>query len=214
MKNCKSLIFGCILAVLALPLVGAVNDASAQNILTNGDFETGDLTGWGVFGGNEEATVTVVTPGNGPSLPGVNHVLMNNTGEALGLLLKQTTVPGTAVPGTVYYLLDMNVLEAEVGGVAFYQIFVEAEGIGIVADTGAQGPFFPSGGFETYTGTLEAPALEGDPALFLTIQITATTGADVNSTCVVQLDNVALTQGEPPVASEASSWSNVKAMYR
>ncbi len=210
MKNCKSLIFGCILAVLALPLVGAVNVASAQNILGNGDFETGDLTDWTVAGGNEEATVMVVTPGNGPSLPGVNHAFMNNTGEALGLTLKQTTAPGTATGGTVYYLLDVNVLEAEVGGVVFYEIFAEAEGMGIVGGSGLNGPFFPSDGFVTFSGDFEAPANTS----FLTMQVVAATGANAASTCVVQVDNVALTQGEAPVASEASSWSNVKAMYR
>ena len=51
MKNCKSLVLCCVLAVLVLPLIGA-GTASAQNVLTNGDFETGDLTGWEIAGGN------------------------------------------------------------------------------------------------------------------------------------------------------------------
>ena len=49
MKISKRLVIMSIFAVLALPLVGAV-DASAQNVLVNGDFETGDLTGWEVAG--------------------------------------------------------------------------------------------------------------------------------------------------------------------
>ena len=47
-----------LVAILALT-VSVAGVASAQNILVNPDFETGDLTGWTVSGGNASATVTV-----------------------------------------------------------------------------------------------------------------------------------------------------------
>ena len=48
MKNCKSLVLLSALAIIAL----AAGSANADNILINSDFETGDLTGWQVLGGN------------------------------------------------------------------------------------------------------------------------------------------------------------------
>jgi len=72
MKTSKSMVLSCIFAVLALPLVGAVGDASAQNLLVNPGFETGDLTGWLVFGQSANSDVTVQSPDNGPSLPGMH----------------------------------------------------------------------------------------------------------------------------------------------
>ena len=67
MRLDKGLVIGCILAVLALPLVGAVNDASAQNLILNGDFESGDLTNWEVFGQSATSDVTIETTDNGPT---------------------------------------------------------------------------------------------------------------------------------------------------
>ena len=86
----------CTFAVMVL----FAGTASAQNILTNPGFETGDLTGWVVAGGNASATVTVESPDNGPSAPGTNNAFMNNLGEAIGLTLKQTTLPGSATAVT------------------------------------------------------------------------------------------------------------------
>ncbi len=54
MKNCKSLIA----AILVLSLFGAFG-ASAQNVLTNPGFESGDLTGWTIAGGSASTSVTV-----------------------------------------------------------------------------------------------------------------------------------------------------------
>ena len=97
MRFGKSLVLS--LAVLVFTLAGFAGDASAQNILVNPDFETGDLTGWVVAGGNANAGVTVQSPDNGPAAPGTNNAFMENFGEAIGLTLKQTTAPGTAMSG-------------------------------------------------------------------------------------------------------------------
>jgi len=206
MKYCKSLIFCCVVAVLALPLVGS---ASAQNVLINGDFETGDLTGWVVAGGNAAATVTVQSPDNGPALPGMYNAFMENRGEALGLTLKQTTPPGSAQGGTVNYAFDLKLDQADVGGVVFAEVFAEQEGVGIVGGSGLQGPFWPWNAWQTFTGSFMAPATTD----FLTIQIVAVTGAATGTNCVVHVDNVSL-EGQGVVATEESTWSNVKALYR
>jgi hypothetical protein len=209
MKNFKSLLFGCILAVLVLPLVGTVGEASAQSVLVNADFETGDLTGWVVAGGNSLATVTVQSPDNGPTFPGTHNAFMSNFGEALGLTLKQTTAVGSATGGEITYSYDLKLDQADIGGVLFVEIFAEQEGVGIVGGSGLMGPLWPWNAWSTFTGAFIAPPTTD----FLTIQFVAVTGAAVGSNCVAHVDNVIL-EGQGVVGTEGSSWSNLKALYR
>ncbi len=209
MKNCKSLVFGCIFALLALPLMGV---ASAQNLLPNGEFETGDLTDWQVFNDNPPiATVTAETPGNGPSFPGMNHAFLNNQQGGLGLTLKGETPAGSAGLGTVYYFLDLLIEEAAVGGLVWVQVYAEQAGGGILAQTGLLGPFTgPIGEWQIVQGTIEAPAGTD----YLTIQIDAVTGADNGSVCLARVDNAFLGQTGPPVATEDMSMGSIKALFR
>ncbi|MDX2474598.1 MAG: hypothetical protein QNL91_12920 [Candidatus Krumholzibacteria bacterium] len=204
MKNCKSLIA----AILVLSLFGAVG-ASAQNLLTNPGFESGDLTGWTVTGGNASTSVTVESPDNGPALPGSNNAYMVNEGEAIGLTLKQTTAPGSAAGGVVNYSFDLKLDAAEVGGVLFVEIFAEGDGVGIVGGSGLLGPFWPWNAWETFTGSFVAPANTD----FMTIQFMANTGAAIGTNCIAHVDNASI-EIEGVVSNEASTWSNVKALYR
>jgi len=202
MKLCQSLFLVCILIL-------AAGGASAQNILVNGDFETGDLTGWEVNGASPTSTVTIDGAVNGPSLPGSNSAFLDNRAEALGLNLKQVTPVGSAGEGEVSYSFDLRLDQADVGGVFFVQIFCEQEGVGIVGGSGLMGPFWPWNEFQTFSGSFMAPAGTD----FLTMQFVATTGAAVGSNCVAHLDNVFLTaQGAVP--TETMSWSQTKALYR
>jgi len=195
----------CVIAALTL-MVGV---AFADNILENGDFETGDLTGWQVLGGNASATGTIQTPDNGPAAPGMYSVFLNNQGEAIGLTLKQTTPAGGAVGGLISYAFDLKLDQADAGGVLFVEIFAEASGVGIVGGSGLMGPFWPWNNWQTFTGTFTAPANTD----FYTVQIMANTGAAVGTNCVAHVDNVILdVPGVIPV--ESKSLSGVKALYR
>ena len=209
MKNCKSLLRVCITVAVVLPLIGAFSVASAQNLLINPGFESGDLTGWEVAGGNSVATVTVASPDNGPTLPGTHNAFLENRGEALGLTLKQTTAPGSVTGGLVSYSFDLKLDQADVGGVVFVEVFAEQEGVGIIGGSGLQGPFWPWNAWTAYSGSFNAPASTN----FLTIQFVAVTGAAVGTNCVLHVDNVSL-EGQGAVANEATSWSNMKALYR
>lgn len=191
-------------AVLALTAVGA----SAQNILINGDFETGDLTGWQVFGQSPSSDVTIQSPDNGPSAPGTHNAFMDNQAEAVGLTLKQTTVPGSATGGEVFYSYDLKLDQADAGGVLFVEIFCEQEGVGIIGGSGLMGPLWPWGTWTAYSGSFIAP----DNTDFLTIQFMANTGAVTGSNCVAHVDNVDLHQATSPV--ESTSWAAMKALYR
>ncbi len=210
MKVCKSLVLCCIFAVVALPLAGAVGDASAQNLLANPGFETGDMTSWESLGGNANATTTVQSPDNGPSFPGMYNAYMSNEGEAVGLTLKQSTPAGSAGPGTVYFSYDLKLIEAAVGGVLFVEIFAEQAGGGVIGSSGLMGPLWPWNEWTFFGGTFEAPA-DTD---FLTIQIMANTGAAGGTNCLANVDNVYLSQEGAPVATESKNWGEIKALYR
>ena len=204
MQLSRNVVVGFAVAVLVLGMMGV----ASANMLVNPDFETGDLTGWQVFGVSPSSSVTVQSPDNGPSLPGTHNAYMVNTGEAIGLTLKQTTVPGSATAGEVYYSYDLKLDAADVGGVLFVQIFAEQIGVGVIGGSGLIGPLWPWNAWTAYSGSFTAPTGTD----FLTIQFMANTGAAAGSSCIAHVDNVDLNQGVSPV--ESTSWTNVKAMFR
>ncbi|MBN2564586.1 MAG: hypothetical protein JXB46_02630 [Candidatus Eisenbacteria bacterium] len=203
----RNVVVGFAVAVLAFAALGAMDDAAA-NLLVNPGFETGDLTGWQVFGQSANSDVTAQSGDNGPSVPGTYNAFMDNQAEALGLTLKQTTVPGSATAGEVFYSYDLKLDQADVGGVLFVQVFAEETGVGIIGGSGLIGPLWPWGSWTAYSGSFIAPAGTD----FLTIQFMANTGAATGSNCRAHVDNVDLNQGASPV--ESTSWSSVKAMFR
>jgi len=205
MTSGKGLALVCTLALLALPLAG---DASAQNLLVNPDFETGDLTGWLVFGETPNSTATVESPDNGPSAPGMNNAFLENRAEALGLTLKQSTAPAALGAGTVAYSFDLKLGEAALGGVFFVEVFAEAAGGAVIAGSGVLGNYTPAD-WTTFSGTFAAPANTD----FLTIQLSAITGANVGSLSAMHVDNVSLSH-QGTVATESASWSATKALYQ
>jgi len=199
----KRTLLGCAVALLAI-----ASSASAANLLVNPGFESGDLTGWQVFGQSPSSDVTVVSGDNGPTLPGTHNAFMNNTAMALGLTLKQSTAVGSATAGSVAYAFDLKLDQADVGGVLFVQIFAEQSGVGIIGGSGLMGPYFPWA-WTAYSGSFVAPAGTD----FFSIQFMANTGAAQGSNCVAHVDNVVLDQGGV-VPAEPTSWGNIKALYR
>jgi hypothetical protein len=206
MKISKNAVLGCIVAVLALPLAGAVSNASATSILTNPGFETGDLTGWSVFGESANSGVTVQSPDNGPSDPGTHNAFMDNHAEAIGLVLKQSTPAGSAAAGLVYYSFDLKLGQAAASGVFFVEIFAEQAGGGVIGTSGLLGNYTPAD-WTTFSGSFTAPPNTD----FLTIQFEAVTGAVVGAISSMHVDNVDLHQDVVPV--ESSTWGGIKALY-
>ena len=202
MRLAKSTVQVCIFAVMALALVGS---ASADNLLLNSGFETGDLTGWQVFG-ESAATSVMIVADNGPMEPGTNAAFLDNQGEAIALTIKQSTEPGTAIEGTVTYSFDLKLGQAALGGVFFVEIFAEQSGIGIIGGSGVLGNYTPAD-WTTISGSFEAPAGTD----FLTIQLSAITGAVVGGMSTMYVDNVVLDQGTVP--TEPTNWSGVKALF-
>ena len=198
------------LGIFVLATLSMAGVATAQNILTNPDFETGDLTGWEVNGGNASATISVQAGDNGPTMAGTQNAFMENFGEALGLNLKQSTAPGTAGAGLVSYSYDLKLDQADVGGVVFVEMFAEQDGVGIVGGSGLMGPLWPWNAWQNYTGSFVAPAGTD----FLTIQFVAATGAAVGTSCVLHVDNVIVESEGGVVPTETTSLGSIKALYR
>ncbi len=207
MKISKNAVLGCIMAVLALALAGAGSDALATNLLTNPGFETGDLTGWLVFGESANSGVTVQSPDNGPSAPGTHNAYMDNHAEAVGLTLKQSTPAGSAGPGLVFYSFDLKLGQAGAGGVFFVEVFAEQAGGGVIGTSGLLGNYTPAA-WTTFSGSFMAPANTD----FLTIQFMANTGAVVGSISTMNVDNVDVHQDV--VSAESSTWGGIKSLYR
>lgn len=207
MQFSNRIVVGCAVVALALASLGAVNHAVAANLLVNPDFETGDLTGWLVYGQTASSDVTVLSGDNGPAAPGTHTAFMDNQAEAMGLTLKQSTADGSAMAGGVDYSFDLKLVQADLGGVLFVEIFAEQAGGGVIGGSGLMGPFW-SWDWTTHNGSFAAPPNTS----FLTIQIMANTGANVGSNCIAHVDNVVLDQGTVPV--EAATWSTIKSMYR
>jgi len=192
-------------SVLCLAIAGA---AIADNLLVNGDFETGDFTGWVVLGESPSSMGSVLSGDNGPSLPGTNNAYLSNEAEALALLLKQSTEAGSGVPGACVYSIDLKLDQADVGGVLFVNIFAEQAGGGVIGGSGLLGPLWPWNTWTTFSGSFSAPAGTD----FLTIQVEAVTGAASGTNCKVHVDNVVLDQGT--VGNEMLTFGAVKTLFR
>ena len=193
--------------LLALPLT--VGQASAANLLVNPDFETGSLAPWaGVGGLGPNATITVLTPDNGPTAPGTHHAFLDNRAEANGLTMAQTTPLGSAVPGVVHYSFDLKVGTAANGGVFFVEIFAQNAVGAVIGTAGLLGNYSPAT-WTTYGGSFVAPPNTDH----LTIQFEAPTGAVAGSVSSMRVDNVDLHQ-DVPTPTDPFTWGRVKGLYR
>lgn len=201
MRMNKILIIGCVAAVLA----GTAGVASADPVLANPDFETGDLTGWQVFGESPNSGITVVSGENGPAAPGTFSAFLDNQAQALGLTLKQSTPVGSAGPGAVMYSFDMKLGQAANGGVFFVELFAEQEGVGIIGGSGLLGNYTPAD-WTTFSGSFMAPPGTD----FLTIQFTAVTGAVDGSVSTMYVDNVIV---DTAVPTETATFGGVKTLF-
>ncbi len=201
------LMFAAALCLFALTT--SASPSSAANLLTNGDFESGVLAPWaGVGGLGPNATITIQTPANGPTLPGIYSAFLDNRAEANGLTMAQTTPNGTAVPGTVFFSYDLKLGTAVNGGVFFVEIFAQNAANAVIGNAGLQGNYTP-GNWTHYSGSFVAPANTDH----LTIQFEAPTGAVIGSISSMSVDNVNLNQGALTTTG-STTWGRIKSLNR
>jgi hypothetical protein len=192
-------------SVFVVALLFTMGQVSAQNLIQNPGFETGDLTGWStntshVPGGDEY----VLVAGNGPPALGFYNADMTNSYEANSqphdLVLSQSTAAGSAIPGSVVsYSFDLK-LSVSLGGGVFNVQILDINSTGGVIDQGP-GLLQPSvandGNWHTFSGSFTAPASVNplDNADHFEIEFHCTAGPA--ATEAMYVDNVSLTQAVP-----------------
>ncbi len=197
------------LFVALVVLAALAPTASAQNLVGNGDFESGALAPWaGVGGVGPFSTIAVLAGDNGPSGTGTHYAFLDNRAEANGLTMAQTTANGTATPGTVFYAFDLSLGTAVNGGVFFVEIFAQNSVGAVIGGSGLLGNYAP-GTWTHYTGSFTAPANTDH----LTIQFEAPTGAVNGSVSSMKVDNVLLYQNLA-TPTQRSTWGLLKSLYR
>ncbi|MBB6431264.1 PEP-CTERM sorting domain-containing protein [Algisphaera agarilytica] len=169
--------------------------ASAQiELTTNGDFETGDLTGWTQFEtGPGQQSVTTSNPSAGTYAGNINNdVALSNS------LWKQANIGigQVAIGDKVTISFDARGSYAVPGGVAFAEFFQELSGGG-TSGGGILGgaPLAISGDPEEWTTFTFDWTITGDVSGGVTLQLGATNGPAGGTNMFY--DNVSVTVPEP-----------------
>jgi len=186
--------------------------ASAQiELTTNGDFETGDTTGWTDFTAAPASFIASPDASSG-SFGG----LLNNPTPGSGAVIKQANIGvGIVNPGDVITIQFDAKGDAGVGGVHFAEFFSELSGGGTSsAEILGSAPLFPpplSSAFQTYTFTATAGA---DVSGGVTLQFNAATGAIDGSFSTLAIDNVSVSVIPEPTSAALIGLSGLGLLAR
>ena len=181
----QTIMYGLSMA-LGLMLTAAAASAATVNVAVNGGFETGDFSGWTQFPSGTQ-TVGGFAPTEGAFAA---ELLNNNPGSAS--LIKNANIGIGVVTPVAPVTISFDARGAtNAGGVAFAEFFSELSGGGVSATEilggaplalNADPAAWTSFTFNTITG----PDVSGG----VTLQLTATTGADPSSSAQIFYDNV------------------------
>ncbi|MEM8784189.1 MAG: PEP-CTERM sorting domain-containing protein [Planctomycetota bacterium] len=173
-------------AVFGAAACFAVSGVTAQELTTNGGFETGDTTGWTEFP-TANSTFSITSDAS----EGVWAAEIFNNDSASAAVIKQANIGiGTVSPGdTITISFDAKGSFAE-GGVSFAEFFSEVDGGGTSSNEILSGGPLPlTDSYQAFSFTTTAgPDVSGG----VTLQFTATTGGAPGSTAVVFVDNVSV----------------------
>jgi hypothetical protein len=167
---------------------------TGSNLAINGDFETGDLSGWTSFATENNGTFEVSTAqANGGLYSGLVIADVDGIGSPSFPVVKQANIGvGTVTPNTsVTITFDLYGSVAGAGGVVFAEFFSELSGGGVSkSEILGGGPLFPNGTWTTYSFTTTTG---NDVSGGVTLQLKADCGG--NSGCKIDayFDNVTVT---------------------
>lgn len=200
-----------ILAALALVLCAGAAQADPFELAVNGGFETGTFDGWTLFP-SAPGNISLVSPGH----TGSYAAYLNNAVTPSATLIKNANIGvGVVVPGELITISFYAKGSTAVGGVAFAEFFSEIEGGGTSKSQilgGAPLALDPDPNvWKHFTFTTTAgPDVSGG----VTLQLTATTGADPSSVAQIYYDDASVTVDRAPVPALPSTWAGVKNTYR
>lgn len=168
---------------------GGGGGTPGSSLATNGDFETGDDTGWTSFP-NGGATFTVTTDEAQAGTFSGKLV----AGEGQDVVIKQANLSsGTIAPNTsVTVTFDMLGTLSGAGGVVFAEFFSEISPSGVSkSEIFSGGPLTPTSTWTPYTFTTTTDAV--DVSGGITLQLKAACGAVAGCNVEVYFDNVTIT---------------------
>jgi len=199
-----------VVAIATVALAAPLVHADMVDLAVNGGFETGDFEGWSLFPTGDDQ-FAIISPGSEGQYAGC----ITNTVAASAALMKNANIGiGVVEPGeTVTISFDARGTLAA-GGVAFAEFFSEIDGGGVSASEILGGaPLALDADPEVWTSFSFTTATGPDVSGGVTVQLTATTGADPSSFAQVYYDNLTVIV-EAVVATESSTWNGVKNLYR
>ena len=162
------------------------SSAFATDLAVNGGFELGDTSGWSYFPTNN-STFEISNDANTGSFAAR---LFNDT-ETSAAIIKQANVgEGLVSPGDAVTISFWAKGDATIGGVQFAEFFTEIAGGGVSSTQILGGaPLFVTSEYRFYSfNTVVGPNASGG----ITLQLTATTGANVGSTSTLIVDDVVI----------------------
>ncbi len=180
--------------------------ASAAELTTNGGFEAGDTSGWEYFP-TATSTFNITNDADNSNFAAE---LFNDT-TATAAVIKQANIGiGDVSPGDVIDISFSAKGSFALGGVAFAEFFSEIDGGGTSSsEILGGGPLPLTGDYQQFIfQVLAGPDVSGG----ITLQFTATAGADPSSTAVLFLDNVSVVPA--PSAAAALGLAGLVGMRR
>lgn len=174
-------------AAALIAAVGMTPQASALELTTNGDFETGDTSGWVSFPTVSSTFGAITTD----PFAGTYAGEIFNDAPASAAVIKQANIGiGQVNPGDEITISFWARGSGEAGGVQFAEFFSELDGGGTSANEILGGaPLFLTSTWTEYNFTTFAgPDVSGG----VTLQFTATTGGATGSVATTVIDNVSV----------------------
>lgn len=185
----------CLLAVACFATLIALNPAHGQSLvelITNGDSETGDTSGWEYFPTGGSTFDVVSTPAT-DVFAGAFSSKIENLTETSNAFIRQTAIG----IGVVEPSADVNISfwakgSGDLGGVQFAEFFSLGENGGVTSSVilNNSTPLFLTDTYEFYEFTTTAAS---DVSGGVTLQLGATTAANVGSTATFFFDDVSVT---------------------
>jgi len=185
---------------MALLALTGVSQAAIVDIAVNGDFETGDFSGWTQFP-SAGTTQTIITPGSSSTYAA--NLNISGAGAVNNVLKQQRLLDGTGQLGPgdeINFSFDYRGSSAD-GGILFVKSICETA----TATCGdfLEAPLFGAADWTTVTGTTFTL---GANATAYTLEFAAVCGAAQNCLADFDIDNVVITADIAPIPVPAAAW--------